>query len=95
MPFKPLTRKVIEDYQNGKYLTNASYFPDGKENNPHLLTEQEIVEMYNGFFSPVGFPTLIRQCCMLLNAGWKKINYGYLESIYIHSDLSTLQKRLI
>lgn len=48
--FKPQNQRVIDRYRAGRIRFDRSYYPNGKEHDPEMLTDQEIAEMSYGFF---------------------------------------------
>lgn len=48
--FKPQHQRVFDRYRAGRILTDRRYYPNGKEHDPEMLTDQEITEMSYGFF---------------------------------------------
>lgn len=48
--FKPQNQRVFDRYRAGRIMSDRSYYPNGKEHDPEMLTDQEITEMSYGFF---------------------------------------------
>lgn len=48
--FKPQNQRVFDRYRAGRIMSDRSYYPNGKEHDPELLTNEEITEMSYGFF---------------------------------------------